>query len=81
MWRVVVKLMPKPEVLDVEGRAIARALRERGYAVKDCRAGKLLELKVEAKNKKEALEKAQKMAGQVLCNRLVECYELELSEI
>ena len=48
MARVVVDVMPKPEILDPQGQAVARALPRLGFAgVSDVRQGKLFELEVD----------------------------------
>ena len=75
---VGIKILLKEEVLDVQGRAIAETLKRRGYSIEDCRYGKFLELKVSADNKEEVLKQAKEMAESVLCNSLVENYELEI---
>ncbi|MDE0118905.1 MAG: phosphoribosylformylglycinamidine synthase subunit PurS [Bdellovibrionales bacterium] len=78
MMIIGVKILLKEEVLDVQGRAIAETLKRRDYSIEDCRYGKFLELKVSGNNKEEILEQAKKMAESVLCNSLVESYELEV---
>ena len=75
---VGIKILLKEEVLDVQGRAIAETLKRRGYSIEDCRYGKFLELKVSADSKEEVLRQAKEMAESVLCNSLVENYELEI---
>ena len=76
---VGVKILPKPETLDVQGRAIAKTLKRQGYFIEDCHYGKFLRLKIKANNREEALEKAKKNDGICfLCNSLVENYELEV---
>ncbi len=70
--------MPKKDVLDVQGRAIATNLQQQGYAVEDCQYGKFLKLKIQAQNKEEALKKVHKMVDLVLCNSLVEQYEVDI---
>jgi phosphoribosylformylglycinamidine synthase PurS subunit len=46
--RVVVDVMPKPEILDPQGQAVAKALPRLGFAgVSDVRQGKRFELEVD----------------------------------
>ena len=78
MFVVGVKILPRPEVLDVQGRAIAETLNRRGLLLEDCRYGKFIRLKIQAKDKEEALAKAKQMVERVLCNLLVEEYTLEI---
>ena len=48
MPRVVVDVMPKPEILDPQGQAVARALPRLGFdGVSDVRQGKHFELEVD----------------------------------
>ena len=77
---VGVKVLPKKEVLDVQGRAIAETLKRQGHVIKDCQYGKFIKLNIDTSNEKEALNQAKKMAESVLCNSLVERYELEILE-
>ncbi len=75
---VGVKILPKKETLDVQGRAVANILKRHGYVVDDCRCGKFIRLKIATNNPQDALQKANKMAESILCNLLVEEYELEV---
>lgn len=75
---VGVKILPKKEVLDVQGRAIAETLKRRKHLIEECQYGKFIKLKINTANKEEALNKAREMAESVLCNSLVESYELEI---
>ena len=75
---VGVKILPKKEVLDVQGRAIAETLKRRKYLIEECQYGKFIKLKINTANKEEALNKAREMAESVLCNSLVESYDLEI---
>ena len=78
MITVAVKILPRKEVLDIEGRAIAKTLKRQGHALEHCHYGKLILLTIKAESPNEALKKAEKMAQAVLCNKLVETYELEI---
>ena len=75
---VGVKIVPKMEVLDVQGRAIADTLKRRGHSIEDCHYGKFLRLKINAGSTAEALNKAKEMTESALCNSLIENYELEI---
>ncbi len=78
MITVGVKILPKKDILDVQGRAVAQVLVQTGYKVKDCQCGKYIQLKVDTKDQELALKKCHKIAQSVLCNLLVERYELEI---
>ena len=48
MPRIVVDVMPKPEILDPQGQAVARALPRLGFnSVSDVRQGKRFELQLD----------------------------------
>ena len=70
MARVVVDVMPKPEILDPQGQAVTGALARLGVAgVADVRQGKHFELEVD-----DAVDDAtlERIAGQLLANPVVE---------
>jgi phosphoribosylformylglycinamidine synthase len=68
--RVVVDVMPKPEILDPQGQAVARALPRLGFeGVSDVRQGKHFELEVDESVDDEALAK---IAEGFLANPVIE---------
>ncbi|MBM9433916.1 phosphoribosylformylglycinamidine synthase subunit PurS [Flaviflexus equikiangi] len=73
MGRIIVEVMPKPEILDPQGKAIAGALSHQGFTeFTDVRQGKRFELTVEGDVTEEALEAARKAAEGVLSNPVIE---------
>lgn len=76
MW-VGVRVLPRKEVLDTQGRAVSQSLSQNGFTLKTCHVGKYIELEIETQNKQEALDKAKEIAEFVLYNPLIEDYELE----
>ena len=74
MARVVVNVMPKAEILDPQGQAVARALGRLGVAgVSDVRQGKRFEIEVDDSVSAEELEK---VASTLLANTVIEDYEV-----
>lgn len=73
-----VKILPRKEVLDVEGRAIAETLKTNGKPVKECRFGKCIHLLIQEESEEEARKKAKDMAESVLHNPLIETYEIKV---
>lgn len=70
MARVVVDVMPKPEILDPQGQAVANALPRLGFAgISDVRQGKHFELEVDDTVDDETIEK---IAEGFLSNPVVE---------
>lgn len=70
MVRVVVNVMPKPEILDPQGQAVAGALARLGISgVADVRQGKHFELDVDESVDDETLHR---IAGNLLANPVIE---------
>ncbi len=70
MARVVVDVMPKPEILDVQGQAVHGALDRLGISgISDVRQGKHFELEVDDAIDDETLHK---VAGELLANPVIE---------
>ncbi len=80
MARVHVTL--KPVVLDPQGQAIHGGLRTLGFdTVQSVRAGKYLEIKLEAPDRREAERLVNDMCLKLLANPVIEEYRLEVSEV
>lgn len=75
--KLALKVMPRKEVLDSQGRAVRQSLEASGFPIKDCTIGKYIMLEVDAKNLEEAKKKVQEMAEYVLYNPLIETFEIE----
>ena len=61
--KFMVQVMPRPEALDPQGRAVQGALDRMGYGVKDCRVGKVIILELETADQKEGLAQVTDMAA------------------
>lgn len=73
MGRVVVDVMPKPEILDPQGKAVAGALPRLGFGqFTSVRQGKRFELEVDGPVTAEVLAAAAEAATQVLSNPVIE---------
>lgn len=73
MPRIVVDVMPKPEILDPQGKAIAGALPRLGLdGFVEVRQGKRFELTIEGEATEEALDKARTAATTLLSNPVIE---------
>ena len=73
MGRVVVEVMPKPEILDPQGKAVAGALPRLGFGqFTSVRQGKRFELEVDGEVTPEVLEAASRAAATVLSNPVIE---------
>ena len=81
MARVVVDVMPKPEILDPQGKAIAGALPRIGLTgFAGVRQGKRFELTVDGDVTEEVLEQARHAAATLLSNPVIEDYEVHVEE-
>lgn len=72
MPTVVVEVMPKPELLDPQGKAVTAALQRLGFdALGEVRQGKRFEIEV-AEVTPEILAAARRAAAEVLSNPVIE---------
>ena len=81
MPRVVVDVMPKAEILDPQGQAVARALPRLGFdAIADVRQGKRFELQVEGEVTEERLSQIREAAETLLSNPVIEDYTVRVEQ-
>ena len=79
MPRVVVDVMPKPEILDPQGKAVLGALPRLGFhGVTDVRQGKRFELEFDGEITKEILDEVAQMAQTLLSNPVIENYTVSV---
>ena len=77
MARVVVDVMPKPEILDPQGKAVLGALPRLGFAgVHDVRQGKRFEIDIEGDASDASLAEVRAMAEKLLSNPVIEDFEV-----
>ena len=82
MARVVVDVMPKPEILDPQGKAVLGALPRLGFeGVTEVRQGKRFELEIEGDLTEARLAEVEKMAETLLSNPVIEDYAVRLLSI
>jgi phosphoribosylformylglycinamidine synthase len=80
MYRAAVTVTLRPSILDPQGQAIQRALHDLGHgSVAGVRAGKHLELLIEAENADEAAQVARQACAQLLANPVTEDFEVEVA--
>ena len=81
MPKVVVDVMPKPEILDPQGKAVLGALPRLGFSgVTDVRQGKRFELEVDGELTDERLVQIHDLAERLLSNPVIEDYEVSVVE-
>jgi len=77
--RVIVDVMLKPEILDPQGQAIARALPRLGFSgVSEVRQGKRFELELDGPADEAALSEVRKMAETLLANTVIEDFSVRV---
>jgi phosphoribosylformylglycinamidine synthase PurS subunit len=73
MGRIVVDVMPKPEILDPQGKAIVGALPRLGFTgITGVRQGKRFELEVDGEVTDEVLAAVREAAATLLSNPVIE---------
>ncbi len=82
MWMAKVHVTLKPVVLDPQGQAVQGGLKSLGFdSVQSVRAGKYLEIKLDAPDKAEAERLVKEMCVKLLANPVIEDYRLEVAPI
>ncbi len=77
MARYVVDVMPKPEILDPQGKAVLGSLPRLGFAgVSDVRQGKRFEIELDGEPSDALLEEVREMAEKLLSNPVIEDFEV-----
>lgn len=79
-WLAEVRVMLKPSVNDPQGLSIRNALRTLGFDVEDVRAGKLVQVWLEAADRANAEAAVTQMCDKLLANPVIETYEFSVSE-
>jgi len=78
MARVVVDVMPKPEILDPQGKAVTGALARLGFAGVTVRQGKRFELDVAGELTEERLAEVHRAAETLLANTVIETFNVRV---
>lgn len=76
MPRVVVNVMPKPEILDPQGKAVTGALGRLGFTGLSVRQGKRFEVEVDGDVTPEVIARIEEAAGKLLANTVIESYDV-----
>jgi len=80
--RVVVDVMPKPEILDPQGKAVQGALPRLGFSgVTDVRQGKRFELEIDGEITDDVLADIHKMAETLLSNPVIENFSVRVEAV
>jgi phosphoribosylformylglycinamidine synthase subunit PurS len=78
--KATVLVRPKGGILDPQGEAVERSLRQLGFEVGEARVGRVIDLEVDASSADEARTQLERMCEGLLANPLIESYEIEVEE-
>lgn len=81
MARVVVDVMPKPEILDPQGKAVTGALQRLGFDGLTVRQGKRFEIDVDGEITDARLDEVRRAAETLLANTVIESFDVRVEEI
>lgn len=82
LLEVEIYITLKKTVSDPQGLTIKHALESLGYQnLEDVRVGKLITIKLNSKNKKEAGQKLDEMCRKLLANPIIEDYSFKIKEV
>ena len=80
MARVIVDVMPKPEILDPQGKAVTGALNRLGYTGFTVRQGKRFEIEVDGELTDERLGQIRDAAEKLLANTVIEQFDVTVRQ-
>ena len=78
MARVIVDVMPKPEILDPQGKAVTGALRRLGFTGLQVRQGKRFEIEVDGDVTPQRLDEIRDAAEKLLANTVIEAFDVRV---
>ena len=82
MWLAKVIVTLKPVINDPQGLTIRGALQTLGYSeVNSVRAGKYLEITLDAPDRESAAQQVDRMCHQLLANPVIENYSYEIAPL
>lgn len=82
MFLAKIYISLKPTVNDPQGLTIKGALHNLGFqAVKNVRAGKYIEIKIEGNDRQEADRQISEMCRKLLANPVIETFRYEIEDI
>jgi len=80
-YAVQIRVTPRPGILDPEGETIGRALGALGFeGASDVRAGRLITLRLDARDAEAARMAANEMCERLIANPIIEDYAVQVEE-
>ena len=81
IFQAEVLITPREGVLDTQGKAVEKTLTHLGYkGVDEVRVGKIVTMKLRADTKQEAVIILESMCSDLLCNDLIETFNISVRE-
>ena len=81
-FKATIKIMPKPELLDPQGKTVGKNLVNIGIdSISSVRVGKNIECIIEVDNLSNAQEEAETATKKLLANLIMENYTIDLEEL
>ena len=77
---VIVDVMPKPEILDPQGKAVTQSLGRLGHHGFSVRQGKRFEIVTNAELDDELLDEVDGFARSLLSNPVIETYRVHVEQ-
>ncbi|MES1200708.1 MAG: phosphoribosylformylglycinamidine synthase subunit PurS [Pseudomonadota bacterium] len=78
--KAIITVGLKPGVLDVQGKAVAGALKDLGFdGVHGARVGKRIEIELDAADAATAEAQVKDMCEKLLANTVIESYRVEIA--
>jgi phosphoribosylformylglycinamidine synthase len=75
-----VLVRPKQGILDPQGEAVHRSLRNLGFDVSGARIGRVVDLELEADGMADARAQIERMCSELLANPLIESFEIRVED-
>lgn len=80
-YRAEIDVMPLKALLDPQGKAVSNSMKNLGLPeIQNVRIGKHISLEIEASNEDEAKKKAQTACEKLLCNQIMEFFEISIQK-
>ena len=81
-WLAEIRVLLKPSVNDPQGLSIRNAVRTLGFdGVQDVRAGKVILVRLAARDRRAAEQAVESMSSQLLANPVIETFSFTLEEV
>ena len=77
--KATVLVRPKPGILDPQGEAVQRSLRQLGFPVEEARIGRVVDLELDLGDYDKTRAELERMCEQLLANPLIESYEISVT--